>query len=180
MTNTNDFRRYSYVNDPTYLIDQFDVRRGSQAPKMRPDVQHKPEFKVRENKQFKTTAQIKAEQKLAFGKAIVVVVVAALCFAMLAGVLRTNAIKNEMTKKISYQQIDIANAESENISLQSELDSLVSMSMIDQYAVEKLGMTKVRSNQIQYIDVNDYKAKRQAQIKKTPADTAKQATSNNK
>lgn len=33
------------------------------------------------------------------------------------------------------------------------------MSMIDQYAVEKLGMTKMKSNQIKYIDVSQYKQK---------------------
>ena len=36
------------------------------------------------------------------------------------------------------------------------------MSMIDQYAVEKLGMTKMKSNQIKYIDVSQYKQKRLA------------------
>lgn len=36
------------------------------------------------------------------------------------------------------------------------------MNMIDQYAVEKLGMTKMKSNQIKYIDVSQYKQKRMA------------------
>ena len=36
------------------------------------------------------------------------------------------------------------------------------MNMIDQYAVEKLGLTKMKSNQIKYIDVSQYKQKRMA------------------
>ena len=39
MTNTNDFRRYSYSSDPAYLINQFDFSRGSQAPKIKPQSQ---------------------------------------------------------------------------------------------------------------------------------------------
>lgn len=178
MTNTNDFRRYSYSNDPTYLINQFDIQRGSQAPKVKPDVQHKPDFKVRENEKLKSKAEIRHEQKLAIRSAVMVSIVAVLCLVTVAGVLKTFAVKNELTRQIAHQQIDIANAVSENISLQSELDSLVSMSMIDQYAVEQLGMTKVRSNQIQYIDVNEYKVQRQSTVNKTPVDSAKQLTSN--
>lgn len=178
MTNTNDFRRYSYVNDPTYLINQFDVQRGSQAPRIKPDVQRKPDFKVRENGKLKNKSELKQERQAALKSAIMISIVAIMCLATVAGVLKSFAVKNELTRQISRQQVDIANAESENISLQSELDSLVSMSMIDQYAVEQLGMTKVRSNQIQYIDVDEYKAQRQSQVNKTPVDSAKQLTSN--
>ena len=63
--------------------------------------------------------------------------------------------------------------QSENISLQSELDSLVSVSMIDDYAVNKLGMKKVKSNQIQYVDVDGYKAQKQAQLGKQANQNAK-------
>ena len=67
------------------------------------------------------------------------------------------AVKNELTREISSAKVNIANAQSENISLQSELDTMVSISMIDDYAVNKLHMTKMESNQIQYMDVNQYK-----------------------
>ena len=46
------------------------------------------------------------------------------------------------SREIAKQETAIANAESEYISLESELNSLVSISMIDKYAVEKLGMKK--------------------------------------
>ena len=59
-------------------------------------------------------------------------------------------------------QKNLSVSQSENTRLNSELDSLVSMNMIDQYAVEKLGMTKMKSNQIKYIDVSQYKQKRMA------------------
>ena len=62
-----------------------------------------------------------------------------------------------MTREISSVKTNISNAQSENISLQSELDTMVSISMIDDYAVNKLHMTKMKSNQIQYMDVKQFK-----------------------
>lgn len=81
---------------------------------------------------------------------------------MLFAVLYTNAKTNELTHEISDLQKNLSVSQSENTRLNSELDSLVSMNMIDQYAVEKLGMTKMKSNQIKYIDVSQYKQKRMA------------------
>ena len=95
-------------------------------------------------------------------KALQISVVAALCLTMLFAVLYTNAKTNELTHEISDLQKNLSVSQSENTRLNSELDSLVSMNMIDQYAVEKLGMTKMKSNQIKYIDVSQYKQKRMA------------------
>ena len=68
----------------------------------------------------------------------------------------------ELNNEISQIEKNLTIAQSENTRLNSELDSLVSVSMIDQYAVEKLGMSKMKSNQIKYIDVSQYKSKRLA------------------
>lgn len=177
MTNSNDFRKYSYQYDPTYLINSFDYQRSSQAPDLKPVAEPQRKFRVHENENVKSIALIKKEQKLSVKKAVRIVFVAVLSLAMLALVINSLAVKNQLTKQIAAQETKIANAQSENISLQSQLDSLVSMSMIDEYAVEKLGMTKVKSNQIQYMDVSEYKAKNMEKMKKSnPLETAKQLT----
>lgn len=104
-----------------------------------------------------------------------IAVIAVVCLSMVGLLLNSMATKNELTREISQKQTQIANAKSENISLQSELDAMVSVSMIDEYAVDKLGMSKVKSNQIQYMDVSQYKAERQKMLqKKSPAQVAKQ------
>ena len=175
MTNTNDFRRYSYRNDTSYLIGSFDISRGSQAPKIRPESAPERELKVHENKKVKSKSQIKAEQRIAFNKAVRIAVIAVVCLSMVGLLLNSMATKNELTREISQKQTQIANAKSENISLQSELDAMVSVSMIDEYAVDKLGMSKVKSNQIQYMDVSQFKAERHMMHqKKSPAQVAKQ------
>lgn len=161
MTNTNDFRRYSYSNDPTYLINGFNMQRGSQAPKLNPTTKSNKGFKLRENVSVKTKGELLVEQKRSTKSIVKVCVVAVISLLMVGLVINSLAVKNQLTKDLAKQKTAIANAQSENISLQSQLDSLVSMSMIDEYAVEQLGMTKVKSNQIQYVDVDEYKSKQQ-------------------
>lgn len=173
MTNSNDFRRYTYSPDAYYAVKAFDMHRGSQAPKLEPEKEK--EFKVRENKAVKSRSQIVREQKKAFAKAVKIAVVAVAMLLLAALTVNSFVQKNELTRQISQTQTDIANAESEYVSLQSSLNSLVSMSMIDEYAVEELGMTKVKSNQIQYIDVEAYKDQRRKKLsEQSPAATAKQ------
>lgn len=155
MTNTNDFRKYSYSSDTTYLIESFSLTRGSQAPKLRPE--EDKSLKVRKGGKKKTRKQLKAEQKAALKTSAVVISVAVISLLMIAMALHSFALKNELTRQIQTTQTNIANANSEYISLESQLDALVSISTIDKYAVEELGMTKVKSNQIRYINVDEFK-----------------------
>ena len=177
MTNTGDFRRYSYGSDAAYAVQAFNYQRSSAAPAYIPKPEK--EFKVRQRGQRKSKAQLVHEQKLSFKKALSITTVAALCLSMLFAVLYTNAKTNELTFEISRLEKNYSTAQSENTRLNSELDSLVSMSMIDQYAVEKLGMTK--TNQIKYIDVSQYKQKRlaaaQAVLKQKQAKSKAEKTS---
>ena len=164
MTNTNDFRRYSYNSDTSYLIDSFSLNRSSQAPKLRPESEEEKGLKVRKGGRIKSNSQLRAEQRSAFKKAAVVVFVAVISLLMIGLALNSYAQKNELTRQIQTTQTKIDNANSEYISLQSQLDSLVSISTIDKYAVEELGMTKVKSNQIKYISVDDFKNHREKEL----------------
>ena len=162
MTNTGDFRRYSYSSDASYALKAFDLNRSSAAPAYTP--QTKRELKVRENKKRKSRNQLLQEQRIGFRQVVLIATVALLSIAMFFGVLHTYAKKNELTHEISNLETQMAIAESENTRINSELNALVSMNMIDRYAVEKLGMSKVQSNQIRYIDVSQYKEERQAVV----------------
>ena len=103
------------------------------------------------------SSQIKHEQALCAKSAVALILTAVIVIGFVGLTLYSFAVKNELTREISSAKVNIANAQSENISLQSELDTMVSISMIDDYAVNKLHMTKMKSNQIQYMDVNQYK-----------------------
>ena len=155
MVNTNDFRRYSYDGDAAYALDAFNRTRSSAAPEIQP--RRKRRLTVSPNTQMKSRKELVREQKKAFAQVAEILTVTVLVLAMLFGVLFTYVQKNELTKSIANIQDDIAVAQSENVSLNAELEALVSVSQIDSYAVEKLGMTRLQSNQIRYIDTSQYK-----------------------
>ena len=160
MTNTNDFRQYSYQFDTANLISSFNYTRGSHAPKVRPEYeQPERKLRVKETKGIKSKSQLIHEQRVTRKKAIQISVAAVLFLAMIGLVLNSFVVKNQLTREIAKQETAIANAQSENISLQSQLNIMYSVSMIDKYAVGKLGMSKIRQGQIQYMDVDAYKAK---------------------
>lgn len=160
MVTSNDFRRYSFSADASYALDAFNQTRSSAAPELRPERRRK--FTVSPNTKMKSKSELVKEQKHARSQAAAIIVVAVLAFAMLFSVLFTYVQKNELTRNIASVKSDIAIAESENVSLNAELEALVSVSQIDAYAVEKLGMTRLQSNQIRYIDSAQYRAQAEA------------------
>lgn len=171
MTNTGDFRRYSYASDASYAVEAFNLSRSSAAPAYKPNI--KKDIKVKEQVKWKNRNQLVKEQRLGFKKALILAVTAVLSLAMLFSVLHTYAKKNELTHEISNLETQLAIAESESTRINSELDALVSVSMIDKYAVEELGMSKVQSNQIVYVDVSQYKQQHQIAMEKLLSDTEK-------
>lgn len=161
MVNSSDFRRYSYSNDAAYALDAFNRTRSSAAPDVRPA--RKKKLSLSPNTKMKSRKELVADQKTAFRQIVAVVCVVAISAGMLFGLIYTYSVKNELNKSISSIKSDIAVAESENVSLNAELEAMVSVSQIDSYAVEKLGMTRLQSNQIRYVDTAEYKAERAAQ-----------------
>ena len=141
MTNSGDFRRYSYQSDAAYALKAFDVSRSSAAPAYAPKKQRNRDLKVRNNNTRKSRAQLIKEQRATLIKAACIVCVALAFLGMFFGVLHTYAVRNELTHEISNLQTELSVAESENTRINSELNSLVSMSMIDKYAVDKLCMS---------------------------------------
>lgn len=178
MTNTNDFRKYSYQYDTANLISSFNYTRGSHAPKVRPEYDEPVrKLRVREAKGIKSQNQLEREQKRSARSVIRIIFAAVACLLLIGTVLNSFAVKNQLTRELASKQTEIANAESEYISLQSQLNSMFSVSMIDKYAVEKLGMSKVRQGQVQYMDVNEFvkeaqKAEAKNKNKKTGAAAA--------
>ncbi len=160
MVNTNDFRRYSYEGDAAYALEAFNKTRSSAVPQTKKAPKRKLTLSPRTVK--KSRNQLVKEQRAARVKVIETVAVVGLVLAMFTGVLFTYVQKNELSKSISQIQQDISVAKSDNVSLNAQLESLVSVSQIDTYAIDELGMTRLQSNQITYIDTADYMA-RQAQ-----------------
>jgi coenzyme F420-reducing hydrogenase gamma subunit len=91
------------------------------------------------------------------------------CYNVLGGVLFTFAQKNKLNHEVASINRQISEAQSESTRLNSQLDALVSVEMIDQYAVEKLGMSKMQSGQMRYVDVDAYMQARAKAQKTQPS-----------
>ena len=110
MTNTSDFRQYSYATDTSALLAGFDFSRGSYAPKIRPEESPADRMRVRGDKGIKSRDQLRAEQKASARLALRIVAVAAVCFLLIGLVINSLAVKNQLTREIARQEVAIANA----------------------------------------------------------------------
>lgn len=111
---------------------------------------------MHENTRLKSEQQLHAEGRMAAKQAAILVVSVLVTLGMLGGVLFTFAQKNKLNHEVASINRQISEAQSESTRLNSQLDALVSVEMIDQYAVEKLGMSKMQSGQMRYVDVDAY------------------------
>ncbi|MCM1286199.1 MAG: hypothetical protein NC213_07570 [Acetobacter sp.] len=166
MTNTGDFRRYSIDSDMNILNDSidryFNVSRSSAAPKYVPETEPGATILPHQTGKRKSRKQILQEQRETRKRAAAIVLTSVLVIAMMMGAIGTLSKKNQLIREISSIKSDLTISQSENVRLNSQLNSLVSMNMIDKYAVENLGMSKVTNSQIRYIDVSQYKEEREA------------------
>lgn len=88
------------------------------------------------------------------GSKLLVFATAVVAFLALFAVNYYNAKNDDAARMVSEQQSVLAAAREDNALLQSKLDSKVNIGYIEQYATEKLGMTKVGAQQKKYISVN--------------------------
>lgn len=78
------------------------------------------------------------------------------CAAMLAfAVINSKAILSELSTQISEVSNELELAERENIRLQTNLDNLVTLSKVEQCAVDELGLQKTKQSQVHYIASSD-------------------------
>ncbi len=80
--------------------------------------------------------------------------VSLMMFAALFAVNYYNTKKDDAARMVAQQEQLLAAAQDDNELLQSKLDSRANIGYIEQYASEKLGMTKVSASQKKYISVN--------------------------
>ena len=124
---------------------------GSAAPKRREEPQHKPVLKKIKPK---SAAQKKIEERAGRLRIACMLVFVALVFGVVCCQISAGAERYELIRKIDAVEAEIEIAKSENVRLNAELNSKMSIARIDAYAVDVLGMTKVESYQVECIDLS--------------------------
>lgn len=138
-----------------YNIELFEPaapRTASTAPKIRPN-NSRPNLKVLEKPRM-TAAQLKAQNALALRKILKIIFVAGICFLFLGLVIYSTLQLDEVNRDIASIDKSMSIAKSEQVRLDMELDSIVSLDKVESYAANTLGMTKVQDYQVVYVDLS--------------------------
>lgn len=101
----------------------------------------------------KNKAQIRGEARRSGANMLIILVFAAAIMGLLCLEINTGAKSYEISRQIAAVESQIEIAKSENVRLAAELNGITSIGNIDDYATRVLGMSKVESYQVEYIDL---------------------------
>lgn len=127
-------------------------RGTSAAPKIKQN-NARPNLKVLEKPRL-TPAQIKAQTAAANRKTLKIMAVAAICLLFLGIVIYSTLKLDEINRDIASIDKSMRIAKSESVRLNMELDSIISMDKVEDYAANTLGMSKVQDYQVVYVDLS--------------------------
>ncbi len=127
-------------SDDNYAEETADNTESSKSKKKQKNPKKKPDINM-SNTETKS------------GSVFSIIVVAALAVVMFGAVIYSFDRRNTMYNKVSALNNELNVAEAENVRLQSELDSKMSAKNVEDYAENVLGMQKIDSSQIQYIEI---------------------------
>ena len=119
-----------------------------QMPQAAPAPQKKPKV-VR-----KTRAQIKAETRRANLRAFKALACAFILLGFVGLVIFSRVQLDEISRDISNTQSKMNVLQSENTRLEMQLNSMVSLDKVDDYAQNTLGMVKQEGYQVEYINLS--------------------------
>lgn len=165
MVNSTDFRRYYSSYELTNDIDEFsqtrsnthvtyNQSRSSAAPKIYPETRRENRKKLRVDRKSnkKPDEVLEYEERTTRKQIIFVSAVVSIVLIALFAMLFSYAQKNELNSDINTLKTELSFAQGENVTLNAKMENLISTSQIDKYAVEKLGMVKMETDQIRYIN----------------------------
>lgn len=139
-----------YASYPSAYRQQSAAPKRRVEPERRSDRQPAPRPKVVK----KTKAQLRAETRRSRAKAIKVMAVCAVFFAIIAFQIYSQVQVDELDRQLNSINSEISVLDSENTRLNMQLDSMISLDKVDEYAQNVLGMVKVENYQVSYIDLS--------------------------
>ena len=135
-----------------YDIEHFEVITSSAAPELTPSEKRKSNLR----KVDPITKEDKHEEEVrALKKSVALLAFVAVVFCIIALQISAGAKNYRLVREIQTAQASLDIAEAENVRLNSELNGITSIAIIDTYATEILGMTKIENYQIECIDLSD-------------------------
>lgn len=103
----------------------------------------------------RTNEDLHKEEVRGLKKSVAVLTCVLVIFTMVALQISASAKRYELVRAIQFAESEIKVAQSENIRLNAELNGITGIAIIDSYATDVLGMTKVENYQIECIDLSE-------------------------
>ena len=138
-----------------YNFDMFDVREraaGNTAPAIRPE--RKKTAPPLKKVPGISRQEIKGEERRATLNTAIILLFAVAILSVLCLQISAGAKSYEVSRQIAEVEAQITVQKSENVRLNAELNSITNISKIEAYATKVLGMRKVESYQVEYIDLS--------------------------
>jgi cell division protein FtsL len=103
---------------------------------------------------IKRAARTARESVARRGNAFKILVLAGLAVLLPIYILASKVELSELTGKINTAQSELEQAQSENLRLQAELDNIVTLSRVEEFAQNELGMQRITTAQGTHISLN--------------------------
>lgn len=137
----------------TARVSDYDIEHFESASSARP--RKKEHNVILEKVKDPTKAQLIAQEMHVLKKSVVVLCFVAVVFGIISLQIYAGAKNYRLTMEIQSAQKELSIAQSENIKLNSELSGITSIAIIDSYATDVLGMTKIENYQIECINLSE-------------------------
>ena len=129
------------------------------APKIKPAPQTRPALRL-VKKTRQTAAQIRQQTAADTKRIVKAMSVAIAIFLFMALAIYSRVQLDEINREINTIENKIELAKSDEIKINNELNSIISINNVEDYAANQLGMVKVQNHQVVYVDLSseDYVA----------------------
>ena len=154
--NRNTYSTYNNYNRNSRVA----AYNSSAAPKLRPEPQRKPNLTLVQ-KTRKTAAQVRQQTTEDARRAIKVMVVSVTILLFMVLAIYSRVQLDEINREINSVENQMELAKSDSVRINNELNALISINNVEDYAVNQLGMVKIQEHQVVYVDLSadDYVAK---------------------
>ena len=107
---------------------------------------------MKKNKPSKSAV---AQTRISAVKALKTIALALVLFSMISSLIYCRVTIDNIGREITTVDTRISEAKSEQVRLQTQLDSMISLDKVEDYAVNVLGMVKLENYKITYFNVCD-------------------------
>lgn len=145
-----------YNRYESYKFEYFEpktVSTSNAAPKIKPQPQKRPQLKVLESPK-PTRAQLQNEARQSARQARKILAIACVVMLFMAMVIYSRVQLDEINREISQVESSMKVAQSDTVRLTNDLNSIISINKVEDYALNVLGMVKVQDYQVVYVDLS--------------------------